>query len=149
MIQTFWFLWNATTSFNRSALLSNKSAATAKRVLLSKSFGSYVCRSLKKAVMPSRTLLGLPESPWNDPLLRSGAHRIQPANCGLISHIFSVEQVCMLKSLWGKCLLVPTDKPNLLSPSNTDFWNVPNRKNRAGARMGALCRGSLTLPPGQ
>lgn len=58
---------------------------------------------------------------------RSAARRIQPANCGLISHIFSAEQVCMLKSLWGKCLLVPTDKPNLLSPSNTDFWNVPNR----------------------
>lgn len=43
----------------------------------------------------------------------------------------------MLKSLWGKCLLVPTDKPNLLSPSNTDFWNVPNRKNSAGTGMGA------------
>lgn len=38
---------------------------------------------------------------------------------------FYVEQVWMLKSLWGKCLLVATDKPNLLSQSNTDFWNVP------------------------
>lgn len=37
---------------------------------------------------------------------------------------FYAEQVWMLKSPWGKCLLVPTDKPSLPCPSNTHFWNV-------------------------
>lgn len=62
------------------------------------------------------------------------------------SHIFTAEQVCMLKPLWGKCLLVPTDKPNLLSPSNTDFWNVPNRKNRADTGTGAFAGDRFHFP---
>lgn len=39
----------------------------------------------------------------------------------------------MLKSPWGKCLLVPTDKPSLLSPSNTHFWNVSSSPPLHGA----------------
>lgn len=117
MSQTFWFLWNAISQFQQKLAR-----------LLSKSSCPYVCRSLKKDA--SRALLWLPESiKWPN---------AQSVNCGLISHSFSTEQVCMSKSLWGKCLLVPTDKPNLLSPSNTDFWNVPNRKKRAGPRNGRI-----------
>lgn len=125
------------TSFNKLAPLSNKSTQT----------GERSCETRVSVLVfadhrrPTSESLNLKE-----PFRRN---TLDPA-CELpakFSPIFTAEQVCVLKSLWGKCLLVPTDKPNLLSQSNTDFWNVPNREHSAGTGMGALCRGSFPLPP--
>lgn len=81
-------------------------------------------------------------------LKKTGAEKRERRNCTQSCHIFYAEQVCMLKTLRGKCLLVPTDKPNLLCPSNSDFWNVPDRKKRASCGN-TRSKGYITLPSAQ